>query len=260
MTYAREIHSHGISHIDEEGNMHYDDGRVWNHGVCINSIVSGCHNPVDWQTGGTSYCRKCAAEYDAECEAERKRDQFDRMIADSMSMGLIPRAVANYRERGLYHWQSNALNELRANRDRCAWLQDIPGAGKSEVGIILVHTALRYGVPAAFVDCAGTGFQDVMRQHNTRTALERVKLLVLDDISKMTVTDYAAGELHNVLTARNQAKLRTVVIDEKTGNEFAKMLASKTDGRFGKSVVDRLNWKGGQCVAIAMQGENIRRK
>jgi hypothetical protein len=98
------------------------------------------------------------------------------------------------------------------------------------------------------------------RNHNSRHGAARARLLVLDDISKMLVTDFSAGELHSLLSERHQSKLRTIVLSERKGNDFAAAMSAKTEKRFGASTVDRLSWKGAAVMAIEMRVENIRRK
>ena len=260
MSYAILINSHGISHIDEAGDMHYEDGRIWRHGKCFNSIISGCTRDVDWDRGGTSYCRACALEYEREMENEQRREMFTRLCAEYESMGLLPKNFANYKAPGLYAWQSQALNDINSDYGRSVWLFADHGNGKTEVGKVALYNALRNAVTAAYVDCAGTGLSDMARNHNARHGAARARLLVLDDVSKMLITDYSAGELHSLLSDRHQNKLRTIVLSERSGKDFAVALAAKTEKRFGASTVDRLSWKGAPVMAIEMRGENIRRK
>lgn len=260
MTISREINSHGISHIDELGNMHFEDGRIWQRGKCYNSIVNGCMRDADWYTGGVSYCAQCAAEYDAEIENEKQRERFARLCSDFESIRLLPRDFKHYKAPALYPWQASALTSINSDYARNVWLWGAHGNGKTEVGKIVLLSALRNGVSAAYIDCAGTGLSEITTHHNARIGAVRARLLVLDDISKMLITDYSAGEIHNILSERHQQKLRTIVLSEKSGKDFALALADKTEHRFGASTVDRLNTKGHPVLSIEMQGDNLRRK
>lgn len=260
MTLARQINSHGISHIDESGDMHFEDGRVWKHGRCYNSIVSGCQREVDWDRGGTSYCRQCGIEYEQQIETQNKHEAFERLCGEYESVGLLPRGFAYYKAPGLYAWQSQALNDINSDYGRSVWLYAEHGNGKTEVGKVAIWNALRNAVSAAYVDCAGTGLSDMARNHNARHGAARARLLVLDDLSKMLISDYSAGELHSLLSERHQGKLRTIVLSERSGKDFAAALAAKTEKRFGASTVDRLSWKGAPVMSVEMRGENIRRK
>ena len=260
MGYARQINSHGISHIDENGDMHYDDGRIWKRGKCLNSIVSGCQREVDWERGGTSYCRPCALEYEAQLETESRREAFEGLCAEYESIGLLPRHFSLYKAPGLYAWQSQALNDINSDYGRNVWLYAEHGNGKTEVGKVAILNALKNAVSAAYVDCAGTGLSDMARNHNARQGAGKARLLVLDDLSKMLITDYSAGELHGLLSDRHQRKLRTIILSERSGKDFAAALAAKTEKRFGASTVDRLSWKGAPVMSVQIRGENIKRK
>jgi DNA replication protein DnaC len=244
-------------YLDDEGSFHWPDGRINHAGRCINEIWNGCTGRR-YDIG--PYCRKCEREYDEECENERKKEQFERLCAEYESMGLLPRHFSLYKAPGLYAWQSNALNDINSDYGRNVWLTAEHGNGKTEVGKVALWNALRNAVTAAYVDCAGTGLSDMARNHNARHGAARARLLVLDDLSKMLVTDYSAGELHSLLSERHQGKLRTIVLSERKGNDFAAAMSAKTEKRFGASTVDRLSWKGAPVMAIEMHGENIRRK
>lgn len=258
MSYEREIHANGISHIDATGNMHYEDGRVWRHGKCYNSIISGCPREVDWERGGTSYCRQCAIEYEEDIEKQNKRDKFEQLCALYESMELLPKGFSNWTPPGMYPWQAAALADIRSDYTRNVWLHAEKGNGKTYVAYTVLQGALWHGIPVAYIDCSGTGLGSVCRNHNARKAAATVKTLVLDDVSRMYVTEYAAGELHNLLSDRNTAKLRTLVFDEKSGKHFRQLLQEKTEGRFGASTVERLSWKGAPVIAIEMKGRNLR--
>jgi len=253
------LNAHEIDFIDADGNMHMMDGRVWMRGKCMNSIVSGCKNDIDWEHGGCSYCRRCAAEYDEECEREKRQEVFVNACKNGESLGILPPNFDKYHPPSFYAWQSQAYNQMRAEYSRNVWLTAEHGNGKTAIGMRLLSDALHNGATAAYIDCAGTGLSELCRNHNARAAIGTARLLVLDDISKIYITEYAAAELHNLLSERHAAKLRTIVISEWPGKQFAGALRDKTDGRFGASTVDRLSFKGAQCLAIEMRGENIRR-
>jgi hypothetical protein len=94
--------------------------------------------------------------------------------------------------------------------------------------------------------------------------------LVLDDIGKMPLNEYSAGDLHALLSIRNKNHVRTIVTAEDmvinnvvvkmTASQFSKNLSAATAGRYGNSTVERLSWKGNMCVAHEMVGDNLRRQ
>ena len=240
----------------DTGRMVLDDGRVWDsYTTCHNQLFSGCtRKQVD---AYNNYCHKCQAEYDAECAKQAQQELYKRLVGEGMAIGSIPDDFAKWKPSSLYAWQSAALNECKADYHRNAWIYGLPGVGKTEVAYNVIHNALSNGYTAAFIDAKELA--DTGRQHNRRKAIEGATVLVIDDLTKMYITEYSASDLHNVLNDRNKNKRRTIITSEINGAAFAKQLANKTDGRYGQSTIDRLSWKGNVCKGIEMIGENLRR-
>jgi DNA replication protein DnaC len=241
----------------DTGIMVHKDGRVWDsYNACYNSIVSGCTGkPTDIMD---SYCPRCRREIE---EIERKREieeRFQRMLGEAIAIGTLPDDFAKWQPCGLYAWQSAALNECKADYHRNVWIYGNPGVGKTEVAYNVIHGALSNGYTAAFIDAKD--ISDMSRQHNRLRAVQGATVLVIDDLTKMYITEYSASELHNLLNDRNKNKRRTIITSEISGAKFAKQLSAKTDGRYGQSTIDRLSWKGSVCKGIEMVGDNLRRQ
>jgi len=247
----------GIASFDvDTGVMILNDGRRWDsYTTCHNQLISGCTRKR--ADAYDNYCPPCQAEYDAESARQEMEEKYTRMVGEGMALGAIPDDFAKWKPSSLYAWQSAALNECRADYHRNVWIHGLPGVGKTEVAYHVIHGALSNGYTAAFIDAKE--LVDTGRQHNRRRAIEGAIVLVIDDLTKMYITEYSASDLHNVLNDRNKNKRRTIITSEKSGAAFAKDLAHKTDGRYGQSTIDRLSWKGNMCKGIEMIGDNLRR-
>jgi DNA replication protein DnaC len=150
------------------------------------------------------------------------------------------------------------MSDIKSDYSRNVWLHAEKGNGKTWLAWTLLQGALWHGIPVAYIDCSGGGLGSVCRNHNARKAAATVKTLVLDDVSRMYVTEYAAGELHNLLNDRNASHLRTLVFDQHDGKYFKRLLMEKTEGRYGASTVERLSRKGAPVIGIEMKGRNLR--
>jgi hypothetical protein len=243
------------AYTDEAGNTYWPDGRVNHAGRCFNETINGCAGRY---SGIGPYCPKCDKDYDDECDRERRRDKFDQLCSLYEGMDLLPPKFHNWPTPRLEPWQAAALSGIKSDYSRNVWLHAEKGHGKTWTAWTLLQGALWHGIPVAYIDCSGSGLGEVCRNHNARKAAAVVKVLVLDDVSRMYVTEYAAGELHNLLSDRGTAHLRTLVFDQQDGKYFKRLLQEKTDGRFGASTVERLSWKGAPVIPIEMKGRNLR--
>jgi DNA replication protein DnaC len=240
----------------DTGVMITPNGNTWNsYTDCLNSMVSGCTGKL--RDIMDNYCPRCQREQDAIEAKQARDDRFKHMVGEAMALGAIPDDFAKWRPCGLYAWQSAALNECRADYHRNCWIYGTPGVGKTEVAYNVIHGAFLNGYTAAFIEAKEIA--ETCKQHNRRRNLETASVLVIDDMTKMYVTEYSASDLHNLLNDRNKNRRRTIVTSEVSGAKFAKELSSKTDGRYGISTIERLSWKGNVCKGIEMIGDNLRR-
>lgn len=245
-----------VESFDVDTGVMVYDGNTWNsYTDCINSMFSGCKGKL--RDVMDNYCPRCQVEQDAIEAKQEREERFNHMVGEAMALGTIPDDFAKWKPCGLYAWQSAALNECKADYHRNVWIYGSPGVGKTEVAYNVIYGALSNGYTAAFIDAKD--ISDMSRQHNRLRAIQGATVLVIDDLTKMYVTEYSASELHNLLNDRNKNKKRTIITSEISGAKFAKQLSAKTDGRYGQSTIDRLSWKGNVCKGVEMVGDNLRR-
>ena len=250
----------------DTGHMVMDNGMVWDsYTTCFNQRINGCTgrlpNIMD------TYCPKCQREQDKIERENDKKDKFTRSVQEAITAGALPDDFETWKPRSLVACQRIALDECNRDYNRNVWIHGLRGRGKTEVTYNVVYGAMRNGFTGAFIEAKH--IQDAAREHNLWRHLERAKVLIIDDIGKMPITEYSAGNLHTLLSARNKNHVRTIVTAEDrvvnsavvrlTAAQFTKDLGAATDGRYGGSTVERLSWRGNICVAHEMIGDNLRR-
>lgn len=87
--------------------------------------------------------------------------------------------------------------------------------------------------------------------------LKNVSLLVIDDIGKEKSTEWAVAALFEIINARYEKCLPTIVTSNYGGDALIKRLTSAEDPTAAKAIVDRLRE---MCVSIKIMGESWRRK
>jgi len=250
----------------DTGRMVLSDGRVWDsYTTCHNQLISGCtRKQADAYDG---YCHQCQHEINKVREEQARKERFLEKIKEAITIGGLPDDFETWKPRGLVACQAVAFNECNIEYERNVWLHGLAGRGKTEVTYNVIMQALENGVTAAFIEAKY--LTETSKQHNRRRYLESARLLILDDIGKMFLSEYAAADLHALLSVRNKNHARTIVTAEDrvinnqvvklTAAQFAKDLSAATNGRYGNSTVERLSWKGNICKGIEMIGENLRR-
>ena len=257
----------GIKSYDvDTGRIVLDDGRVWDsHTTCFNQLISGCTRPQADRYD--KYCWVCQKEINKIDEEQRRTESFQKRINGAVAAGALPDDFTTWRRKTMVACQAAAFNECNTDYERNVWIHGLAGRGKTEVTYNVIMQALENGIPAAFVEAKY--LPEISKQHNRRRYIESARLLILDDIGKMFLSEYAAADLHSLLSVRNKNHLRTIVTAEDrvinmqvvrlTAAQFSKDLSAATAGRYGNSTVERLSWKGNMCVAYEMVGDNLRR-
>ena len=255
-----------VSFDVDTGRMELSDGRVWDsYTTCYNQLINGCtRKQADAYDG---YCYSCQHEINKIREEQDRKELFLSKIKEGITIGGLPDDFEAWKPRGLVACQSVALNECNMDYERNIWLHGLAGRGKTEVTYNVIMQALENGVTAAFIEAKYLA--ETSKQHNRRRYLEGARLLILDDIGKMFLSEYAAADLHALLSIRNKNHARTIVTAEDrvinnqvvkmTASQFSKDLSAATNGHYGNSTVERLSWKGNVCKGIEMIGENLRR-
>lgn len=87
--------------------------------------------------------------------------------------------------------------------------------------------------------------------------LKGVSLLVIDDLGKQQPTEWSVSTLFEIVNARYESCLPTVITSNYGAEELAARLTPKDDPITAEALVDRLRE---MCVSVAICGESWRRK
>jgi DNA replication protein DnaC len=248
----------GVAALDMEAHiMTLDDGRVWHYlRDCYGHPPGGC---IRKQTEAASpYCPECYRDYLAESREVARNETSAKTIDEAISYGLMPAWFAAFQAHSLHPWQRAALDQLHSRNDCCAWIAASRGTGKTSVAYHYAHQMTRAGIMPMFITAGA--LCDSQCDGRLRKFACVAPLLLLDDIHNMHLSQYSVAALHNVLSARHDKQVRTIVTSEVSGAKFGEMVSAAVGAGKGKSTLDRLSWPKRQCVAIAFDGaRNLRR-
>lgn len=189
--------------------------------------------------GEERYC-----ELLAEIEAlEKARPARATLWAERAGIGdRLVEAVANLRD-------SQAVATVRRwqTSGKC-WcvLMGSTGTGKSVAAALALRDAFAAGESVAWVQSAdfarvAGGFDGLAAR------LAAVDVLAVDDFGTEHLSDFAMSVLFGVLSARHEAKRRTVLTTNLRGQAFA--------ARLGERLADRIR---GECVTADLVGASLR--
>ena len=240
-----------VNHI-----MTLDNGRVWH----FNRDCYG-HPPGDCmrrQHEDTSpYCPECYRAYLSDCAEMQRSDRSAKVIAEAIDYGILPGWFASFKAHSLHPWQRGALDQLHARPDCNAWIGASRGTGKTSVAYHYLYQRTRAGVLPMFITASALG--DSQCDAKLRRFASALELLVIDDAHNMHLSPYSVSTLHNVLSARQDKQVRTIITAEISGAKFGEMISAAVGAGKGKSTLDRLSWPKRQCMAITFEGaRNLR--
>jgi DNA replication protein DnaC len=110
-----------------------------------------------------------------------------------------------------------------------------PGSGKTRLAACIANelaargTRTTYASTPALIAYIQAGFADESA-HRRRTALQRVPLLVLDDLGTEYVTEFSRAELGDLLNQRYNRELPTII----TSNEWFETLPVRIADRIAE--------------------------
>jgi len=240
----------------QAGTMKMRDGRVWHYKRdCYGHPPGACKRRISSE--GESYCAACQALVDSEREEQVSADRSAKVISEAIDYGILPGWFASFKAHSLHPWQRAALDQLHARPDCNAWIGASRGTGKTSVAYHYLHQCTRAGVLPMFITASALG--DSQCDARLRRFASARELLVIDDAHNMHLSQYSVSALHNVLSARQDKQVRTIITAEISGAKFGEMISAAVGAGKGKSTLDRLSWPKRQCMAITFEGaRNLR--
>jgi len=211
----------------------------------------------------TGLCSDClAAEEAAFLRRQRQNRTFER-ISEGISYGDLPSNMANYG----FHLSKSEMEERNAHAwahgrawrpsDASLWLWGIPGCGKSFLSLSMARKAIYNGLSVCHVN-ARRLVTTLQRFNDGSEAIDRWKmarLLVLDDIDKMNVSDFNVSGLWELFDARATNGWPTIVTSNLDPLAIRKMWTTEVSNPTQVSAtLDRLK----PCTIIEMTGQSNR--
>ena len=232
----------------------FPDGSIWRFEThCYGNPPGSC---IRRHTPDTDpYCPTCSLAYEDDVKREKQRERTEAILTAAYDCGALPGDFKRWHKKGLYPWQIAARDALYMNDDCSAWIQGAPGTGKTELAFSIIDMEVKRGKECAFA--TGREVVSATQEYARRRAYTQYDLLVIDDVDKFNMTEFACSELHYILDRRNRNHIRTVVTSEFSGKRVAQMLGET--GHYGRSTIERLSWPKRPCLKVEMKGDNLRR-
>lgn len=211
----------------------------------------------------TGLCAQCLeAEEAAFLRRQRQTRTFER-ISEGIGYGDLPANMANYGfhlsqpEKEADNSHAWAHGRVWKPFDASLWLWGIPGCGKSFLALSMARRAIYNGMSVCHVNARrlvatlqrfSDGFETVERWKMAR-------VLVLDDIDKMNVSDFNISGLWELFDARATNQFPTIVTSNLDPLAIRKMWTAEVSNPTQVSAtLDRLK----PCTIIEMTGQSNR--
>lgn len=219
-----------------------------------------------------------AREEERRQEEEKKKDAIDkRIFADS---GM----PESWRERRLSKWEKTTEERASAYREIISYWQKIEkggypgvlyisgdiGTGKTFLASCWVRELHREGVHVTWAK-VGDIIRELNDTHKSYKKSEKdvidkyilTRVLVLDDLGKERLTEWAISQLYAIIDARCENERATVITSNYSGaKDLLEQLTPPAppdkyaDDTTGRAIIDRLR----EGVQITLTGESWRRK
>jgi DNA replication protein DnaC len=226
---------------------------------------------------GPSGCQACAdalqrKQDEERIAAERVKNAADR-LANKLGAALIP---ARFRDRtfdGYIATEPKQVKALTICRDyaenfaehfeagRCLLLLGNVGTGKTHLATAIANYIMRTTTATAVYRTVGGILQHIKGSYDRESeyseadafaAYTKPSLLIIDEVGATKPTEFELASLFNIINARYEEQLPTVVISNLPAGELS--------GALGERCVDRLREGGGIAVGFDWKSARGRAK
>lgn len=226
---------------------------LWEWRVRCYGAPGGC---ASLQHDHGPYCLDCARRYERAVQGEKRQERAAVIVEEMISAGALPGFFRDWQPPALTQEQAVAVMSAQDHAG-CVWIFGDRGRGKTVTGYTLLHNALQRCRRVAYADAAV--LTEARRDSVLRATLARADLLMVDDIEKGNLSEWGVEILHSIFDKRHEPRLRTIVTSEHDAGQVNQLLKTACNGRYGNSTIERLNFPKCKCLAIELQGENLRR-
>lgn len=227
----------------------------WRHSTqCYGVPVGHCQRP---QEGNGVYCRECSDRMSKQAQRNEWEEKVTENKERLISEGAIPSWFRNWTPPGLTAQQAAASVDFDAGTSSL-YIYGDRGRGKTILGCALLYNALQRGRTVAYADAAV--LEQARHDRRLRLALGACDLLLVDDIDKGNLSEFGVSIIHSVLDERHNARRRTIITSEFEAGKVNALLTQASNGRYGNSTLERLNFPGRKCVTVRLEGKNLRKE
>jgi DNA replication protein DnaC len=216
--------------------------------------------------GETSRARRCQCSLDVDSEklfASAKIPpryaacDFETYIPQSFNQGKIKNMVMNYA-------QDYPLLDEEMFHERSLLFTGGAGRGKTHLGIAILKTLLKKGVPSLFVDFhellseIRSSYDEISQtsEYQILHPILNVEVLLLDDLGSIRMTDWMQDTVFHIINLRYNYR-RPLIVTSNLGMEGARTSAQETlQDRLGYRVVSRLYE---MCTTLELDGPDYRK-
>jgi len=222
---------------------------------CYGAPAGSCNRVL--QPYEHTYCRACATQHDRECKEYHRLEKRRNILTCAIEDGSMPEWFKSWQRPMIKPQQAAALVQLEGNENCCAFIEGLKGRGKTSLVSIVLSSYLDRCRTVAFA--VGQTVYESRRNRNLYHALCTAELLVFDDIEKDNLHALNVAQIHNILSVREQGRLRTIATSEISMDNVSALFKNLSNDPHGTSTLDRLNFPKAPCLQIELTGENLRR-
>lgn len=208
-------------------------------------------------------CDECFARHVADQAAQNRVQAKIERVREAVALGDLPESFRSFKfaasKPEIEQLNQAAWDYARTWRRDSGnlYIQGTPGSGKTRLGLALLNKAADHGVSAAIV--TPTGIQAALHEfQHGRAKLDRwagVGLLLLDDIDKVSITDFSLAGIWELFNERCARNLRIIITANVSIRSLTEIWIAKSNNRtMVTATIDRL----APCKVVEMTGESNR--
>ncbi len=206
--------------------------------------------------GGVSLTQRCCSD---ECSTrayyrykkELAIEQYHILREELIRRGVLPHSYTRHLS-SIRAQQYDGYHRM-IKKKACVWISGKTGRGKSCLARLVLQWHMYFKKQNCGCETALALFNEGKRWEQ----FVHIPVLVIEDIDKAAYGEYTGGLLHNMLTHRENMRLRTIITSEYDIRSVAQKISTKTNGMYGQSTFARLDCRG-KRMDIHIEGDNLR--